>query len=186
MSRRTNQPTKSVSFSSDISVEEVPVLANTRNEKRALYYSKKDYVDFKHRDSRTIQRMEVCPSSPMKTSRKCSRGLEGRTSGGRRKSLLLRIDSQMAVFDEQEIMMENGKSLLPEAIALAYQDCTKQAIQDAQELAKLDADDAAKYMKEQSNRRTRRGLQKQLSKLFANQRKITRRSNAKTLAGKAA
>jgi hypothetical protein len=131
-------PKKSLSFDPAVTFREVSRLANSSNEMKSLYYCKRDYQNFKQNDKKMINLMETS-RFPVDSCMKCTRGLEGKTMEGKCKKAFLRVESQIAVLTEQMLQQEEGE-YDPEMIARVYKDFTREATEEAQDLAKSDAE----------------------------------------------
>ena len=168
---------KTVRFHASVAVREVPRLANNQSDMRSLYYSKKDYENFKLQDKKIIKLMDESPFQ-VDTAFRCTRGLERRTIDGRRRKDFLRYESVMAVLSEQFVQNEIGE-YNEDYLAGEYSEFSRPASLEAQDRANFDAVFAYKYVKEPCVAKS--GLPSRLSKVFT-----LRQPSLRRVAGSAA
>lgn len=128
---------KSVSFNYSVNVKNVEKLADICDMK-TLSYCKRDYDSFKQRNEKTIRLMNKS-SLIVHSQSTCTRGLEGKTNKGKSIKAYLRFESRDAVLLEQMIQEDAGEDD-PERIAGVYQSFAREAAEEAQKLAKIDAE----------------------------------------------
>jgi hypothetical protein len=97
---------KSVSFSPISQIRKITHIAQSSSEVQKLWWTHQDFRDFRKGNKITVWLMDNSTITRDSDSH-CARGLEGSTQqGGQRRSM--RIASQLAVFEEQRLQMEEG------------------------------------------------------------------------------
>ena len=160
---------KSVRFDQDITIKEIPKIGKRQHEVRSLYYGKRDYEHFKQNDERMIRRMEESPFAVEGSAKKCTRGLEGRTSIEKERRENIRMESITAVLSEQMVQYELGENN-PQLIADAYQVFSNKAALQARKIAKMDENIVLNYATSDDTK------EKQTSSLRSFPRFLLRRS----------